>query len=653
MFSVQQLAQNLQIMSHRTGIQIPRLFAINLIHAAVFALSGYFAFLLRFDFDIPRRQMGNLLIALTVWVPLKVLTFHLTRVDRGTWRFSSLLDFRKMSYVGCLASFLSALIIIFVTPGRFPRSLYFIDLAVSLLLVGGGRVFVRSVFEPRRRPPVGSERVFIYGAGAAGAMLLREIRHNTNLKYQVCGFIDDSPSKRGVTIHGVAVLGRGDDICALAAKHRVALALIAIPSASGKQMVKILDSCTTAKLNFRTMPSLSEMVNASARPTLRNVAVEDLLGRHPVRIDQEKVAGQLEGQVVLVTGAAGSIGAELCRQIARFRPKILIGFDAAETPLFHLEQEMRRCFRDVAFQASIGNMQNSERLREVFAKDIPRVVFHAAAYKHVPLMEANLFEAIENNVIGTHNLVLAASRIPGCDLIMISSDKAVRPTSVMGLTKRVAEIIVSSISNRTAKFVSVRFGNVLASNGSVVPIFRDQIAAGRALTVTHPEMRRYFMTIHEAVQLVLQAYAMGQGREIFVLDMGQQIKIVDLARSLILLSGLRPDKDIKIEFTGVRPGEKLYEEISASGEETRPTYHEKIRIFSGNCCIPQLDEWISRIRIMCADRDPRLILSLKEIVADYNPSSSVLQELLKENQRLPAVAGDERVRKLAMAAGRV
>jgi len=334
--------------------------------------------------------------------------------------------------------------------------------------------------------------------------------------------------------------------------------------------------------------------------------------------------------VVLVTGAAGSIGSELCRQIARYRPKAIIGYEIAESELFHLEREMQERFPAVPFYPAVGSIQDSARVEEIMRQHEPEAVYHAAAYKHVPMMETHVFEAVKNNVFGTYNVAEMAERHGVEDFVMISTDKAVRPTSIMGVTKRVAELVVGSLENGRTKYVSVRFGNVLGSKGSVVPIFKEQIARGGPVTVTHPEMRRYFMTIPEAAQLVLQASAMGRGGEIFVLDMGEQVKIVDLARNLILLSGLRPDQDIRIEFTGVRPGEKLYEEVNSFEEYTAPTHHEKIKIFTGNG-LPYEDmaDYLEELRQICAAKDfPRLILLLKELVPDYSPSAHILQRLV-------------------------
>jgi FlaA1/EpsC-like NDP-sugar epimerase len=365
---------------------------------------------------------------------------------------------------------------------------------------------------------------------------------------------------------------------------------------------------------------------------IRDVALEDLLGRNPARLDEEQIRGRLRDQVVLVTGAAGSIGSEMCRQIARFRPKAIIGYEIAETPLFHLDLEMRQRFPAVAFYPEIGSVQNPQRLDEVMERHRPSILYHAAAYKHVPMMEIHVFEALENNVFGSYTTALVAAKHGLEDFVMISTDKAVRPTSVMGATKRLAELAVNSLQNGRTRFVSVRFGNVLGSNGSVIPLFKKQIAAGGPVTVTHPEMQRYFMTVPEASQLVLQASTMGRGGEIFALDMGKAVKIVDLARNLILLSGLRPDEDVRIEFTGIRPGEKLYEELRTFEESTAPTGHEKVKIFIGPS-LPheEIKRHIDTLQQICAARDvPQLILKLKEIVPEYNPSSHVLRRALEE-----------------------
>jgi FlaA1/EpsC-like NDP-sugar epimerase len=373
---------------------------------------------------------------------------------------------------------------------------------------------------------------------------------------------------------------------------------------------------------------------------IRDVAVEDLLGRPPVRLDEDRIRASVEGAVVLVTGAAGSIGSELCRQIARFVPAAIVGFDISESGLFQLEREMARSFPLIQFRPEVGSVQGSRRVADVFRRHRPSMVFHAAAYKHVPMMEAHLFEVIENNVFGTLNVALAAGESNVRDFVMISSDKAVSPANIMGVSKRIAELVIRSLQNGHVKYVSVRFGNVLGSAGSVVPIFKEQIARGGPVTVTHPEMRRYFMTIPEASQLVLQSSTMGKGGEIFALDMGEPVRILDLARNLILLSGLRPDDDIRIAVTGLRPGEKLLEELNLLDENLLPTYHEKIRIFAG-CTIPwtEMERHLGRLRYHCDVRDSHeSIRALKELVPDYNPGSELLRQLLAEATQLQAMA---------------
>jgi FlaA1/EpsC-like NDP-sugar epimerase len=388
--------------------------------------------------------------------------------------------------------------------------------------------------------------------------------------------------------------------------------------------------CHSACVECKTVPGLGDLIDGPALAgQIREVAAEDLLGRTPVHLKEDQIRAAIENKIVLVTGAAGSIGSELCRQIARFNPAGIVGFEIAESPLFEIDREMRQTFPLVPFYPEIGSIQNRARLDEVLIQYRPSAVFHAAAYKHVPLMEMHIFEAVENNIFGTCNVAVAASEHGVEDFVMISSDKAVRPTNVMGATKRAAELLLLALQNGRTKYVSVRFGNVLGSSGSVIPIFKKQIAAGGPVTVTHPEMRRFFMTIPEACQLVLQASAIGKGGQICVLDMGQPVKIVDLAKNLILLSGLVPDEDIKIKFTGMRPGEKLYEELSSLLEDTVPTEHEKIRIFVGDA-MPEKDvrESLDSLREICESRDVgRLVAALKELVLDYSPSTHLLKRI--------------------------
>jgi FlaA1/EpsC-like NDP-sugar epimerase len=639
---------------------------------AIFILSAAGAFLLRFEFIIPPQFLRYLFFGVAVWAVVKSVVFHLHRLDRGWWRFVSTPDLVRIASANCIGSIAGGLVILFFGPPGFPRSLYFLDFVLCFGATAGIRVAVRLAAEATAHSDSsGAQRTLIYGAGAAGVMLLRESRSNPGLNYSVVGFIDDDLTKSGIRIQGVPVLGPGAKLAPLAVRHDIHQVLIALPSATGTEMTRILRLCQEARVRFRTVPSLAEIVEGPALASqIRDVAVEDLLGRTPVRLEQGAISAGLGGRVVLVTGAGGSIGSELCRQIARFGPAGIVGFEIAESPLFEIDREMRLAFPETPFYPEIGSIQNRARVEEVVRQYSPSAIYHAAAYKHVPLMEAHVFEAVENNVFGTYNVAVVAAECGVEEFVLISSDKAVRPTNIMGATKRVAELVVMALQgeqgnsagaglepgpegaprleacpNKTGQeacptFVSVRFGNVLGSNGSVIPIFKKQIAAGGPVTVTHPEMRRFFMTIPEACQLVLQAAAIGKGGQICVLDMGEPVKIVDLARDLILLSGLRPDEDIKIEFTGMRPGEKLYEELSTLLENTVPSGHEKIRIFVGNG-MPEGDmmTWLDYLREICETRDVgRLVVALKEMAPDYSPSTHLLKRVIETRGRGAAAA---------------
>jgi FlaA1/EpsC-like NDP-sugar epimerase len=616
---------------------------IRAIQLAIFSVAGVLAFILRFDFTVPSLYRPHLLAAFCVFVPAKVLAFHLFKLDRGWWRYVSIRDIARLAAASFAGSVLGCLGLLWFAPAGFPRSIYFLDFLLCFGMTAGARLAVRLVFEFSKLPNTGTKkRTLVYGAGDAGIGLLREIRQNPVLSYEIVGFIDDDPAKVGSFIHRLKVLGKGAALPSIVASKAIETVLIATPSATGTQMTQILNRCHEAGVSYKTIPGLAAIIEGNGLAAqIRDVAVEDLLGRTPVRLEENQIRGTLQGRVVLVTGAAGSIGSELCRQLARFHPAAIVGFEIAESPLFEIDREMRQSFPQTPFYPEIGSIQNRARLDDVLRQHRPAVVYHAAAYKHVRLMEAHIFEAVENNVFGTYNLAVAAAEHGVEDFVMISSDKAVRPTNVMGATKRVAELVLLALQNGRTRYVAVRFGNVLGSNGSVIPIFKKQIAAGGPVTITHPEMRRFFMTIPEACQLVLQAAAIGTGGQICVLDMGEPVKIVDLARNLILLSGLKPDKDIRIEFTGMRPGEKLYEELSTLLEDTAPTPYEKIRIFVGNG-MPESDieAWLGCLRDACATRDVgRLVVALKEIVLDYSPSTGLLKRIIENRDRAVAAVG--------------
>ncbi len=606
------------ILKHRRGASESAQMAV-----AACALAA--AFLLRFEFILDPFYAGMLIRALPLLLLVKFSIFRAFGLRDLTWRYLGFQDLQRIAIANAAASAVSTVVLRVALGSSFPRSIHILDLLLCLTLMVAARVLARVLLEtPSERP---QKRILIYGAGKAGITVLSEIRANPQLGYEVAGFLDDDPQKRNLRLNGARVLGGIATLEDVAKKQRVEQVLIALPNATGSEIRAILERCRAANVAAKRIPALAELMDDKVLvDQIRDVRLEDLLGRAPVRLDSEMIRARLSGRVVLVTGAGGSIGSELCRQIARYGPRALIGFDNAETALYQIDQELREQFPDVPFYPEIGSIQNRRRLDEVFRDHRPSSVYHAAAYKHVPLMEAHLFEAVENNVFGTRNVVRAAAGVE--DFVLVSSDKAVRSTNVMGATKRLAELICSTGGPR---FRAVRFGNVLGSNGSVIPLFKRQIAAGGPVTVTHPEIRRFFMTIPEAAELVLQAAAMAQGGEIFVLDMGEPVRIQDLARNLILLSGLKPDVDIRIEFSGIRPGEKLYEELSGMEEDTVPTSHSQIRVFTGRGASQDtISRCLEELRRATEARDAAgVVLSLKELAPDYNPSSFLLRRAFK------------------------
>jgi len=629
--------------------------------ATLVALALMLAFLLRFEFVLSANNQAMLAAALGLAMVAKLATFRAFGLRDLAWGHVGFEDLTRLAAANATASVVSGAAIWFAIGSAFPRSIYVIDLLMSLVLLAGARAAARMFFAWRgseSRPAANRRRILIYGAGQAGRTLVAEIRSHPHLAYLAVGFLDDDPAKAGLRLHGLRVLGGRSALAALVRRHRIDEVLVAIPGATGSQVGEILEACHAARVATRRIPRLAELIeNKVLVDQIREVRLEDLLGRPAVILEERGIRAQLAGRTVLVTGAGGSIGSELCRQIARFRPGALVGLDIAETPLYSIDQEMRELHPYVDFRAEVANIGNRQRIHEVFAQYRPDVVYHAAAYKHVPLMEAQPFEAIDNNVFGTRNVVRAAAAAGTASFILVSSDKAVRPANIMGATKRLAELVCLAgngpdaesgdtvpidrpgLAGRT-RFSAVRFGNVLGSNGSVIPLFQRQVASGGPVTVTHPEMRRYFMTIPEAAQLVLQAGAMGQCGEIFVLEMGEQVRIVDIARKLVLLSGLKPDEDIRIEFTGVRPGEKLSEELNSDDELTRRTEHSQIRIFSGpNVHAAELNRLLEGLRRAMELRDGAgVILCLKETIPDYNPSSFVLRRALRREARNAAAS---------------
>ena len=604
-----------------------------LLNIAIFSVGLAGAFLLRFEFAIPPDKIDLLRQGLILAVSVKVLAFYLLRVDRGSLRHAGVNDMQRLVVANLLGSGLFTAGAWALIGSSFPRSVYVID----LLLCAAATVSARFAFRLYRETVVqsmarsGGRKILVYGAGAAGLRLLHDIRYSPDCGYRVIGFLDDDPEKWGVLAGGVPVLGGGRDAGSIVEKRRkrssgqIDEIVIAMPSATGMQMQEALANCRAARLPCRTIPGVRDLLhNQVLTNQIRNVSVTDLLGRQPVSIEDSRVRARLTRRCVLVTGAAGSIGSEICRQVASFQPSKLIAFEQSESELFKVCSDLKSNFPGLQVEGIIGDIRRRESVASALSDHSVDFVFHAAAYKHVPLMEMQPLEAVANNVLGTYNVMQESRRHGVSTMLMISSDKAVNPTSVMGATKRICELMLSAMPSSQTKFVSVRFGNVLGSNGSVIPTFNAQVAAGGPVTVTHPEMRRYFMTIPEAVQLVLLASTMGSGSEIFVLDMGEPIKILDLARSIIRLNGREPGKDIEIRFTGMRPGEKLYEEVSTGYESCLPTEHRKIRIFQGlRLSMEDVADWPREFERVLERRDPREVINLlKRLVPEYEPDSS-------------------------------
>ena len=613
---------------------------VTILSAGIVTTSLLIAYLLRFEFSIPVSELP--LLEKAAWLVLlaKLPVFRLAKLDGGWLRFVSFADLYSLLVANMAGSLLFAAMSLVVIGPTFPRSVYCIDFIVCFLLTSGGRCSVR-LYRELRVPGHLAERkgILIYGAGTAGIALLRDLRSDRSLNYHVVGFLDDDPGKQNAVLMGVRVLGCGRDAAKLVTyyqrrRRRIDQIVIAMPSASGRQMREAIANCKSSGVSCKTIPGVAELLNGrDLSSQIRDVSVLDLLGREPVHLDKTEIAKSIAGRTVMITGAAGSIGSELCRQVARFHPRRLVPVEQAESELYRIHRELTQQFPALDVAPELGDIRDYPRMDEILRRHRVDSIFHAAAYKHVPMMESHVIEAVKNNICGTYNIVRAAQRNRVSNLLMISSDKAVNPTSIMGTTKRVAELIVSAIPARPeawqTRAVSVRFGNVLGSNGSVVPIFTEQIAAGGPVTVTHGEVRRYFMTIPEAVQLVLQASTMGKGSEVFVLDMGEPIRIVDLARNMIRLSGREPDVDIEIRFTGLRPGEKLYEELITKGEHIQSTNHQKVKIFVGpRMPLPLVEKWIQGLDRLVADRDEvGIVQHLMDLVPEFSPDERWRQKL--------------------------
>jgi FlaA1/EpsC-like NDP-sugar epimerase len=609
-------------------------------HLAAVGLSVTAAFLLRFDFSIPADVASTVRQAVLIAILVKLPIFDWVGFYRGLRPFVSIPDL-SVVFLGNLSgsALFAAAMTIWVGPAM-PRSIFLIDAILCFVATALVRFAVRIRNEAFLRRSFGSGRrgIIIYGAGAAGAELVHEIHSNRCTAYDARGFLDDDPLKQGALIMGVPVLGTGRQASSVVRrlnrrKPVVDEIIIAMPSATGPQMREALAHCRVARIPCKTVPGIEELLSGKVLTAqVRNLSVHDLLGRQPVKLDEARVQASVGGRSVLVTGAAGSIGSELCRQVARFKPACLVAFDQAESDLFRIANELRERYPELELVTALGDIRDVHRLDEVFERHHVESVYHAAAYKHVPMMESHVVEAVRNNILGTWNLVRAARRQNVHSFLMISSDKAVNPVCVMGATKRICERIVSAQRQGETQGASVRFGNVLGSNGSVVPIFQSQIAAGGPVKVTHPDARRYFMTISEAVSLAVQASTQSRGSEIFVLDMGEPVRIVDLAETMIRLAGMVPYDDIDIQFTGLRPGEKLVEEINGDG--MLATYQDKVQIIQEQpLSWDTIANWIDELEVLLGARqEPELIQHIQRLVPEYKPASKQTREPSEEMQ---------------------
>ena len=618
-------------------------FIILIIDIILITGSLFAAHLVRFDFDISRQNLSAFIQILPFVLITKVVCFSLFDLYRGMWRYTSLADLINIIKASTISSLIIISFVLFISRFEgFSRSVFVIDCCFTILLIAGSRIGVRFYFEHFsddkfwavvKRTLIrlfayqhsGRRRLLIIGAGDCGEKIYREIRDNARLRYIVVGFLDDHPVKIGKKIHGIPVLGSIRDIKVVAGQIRAEESLIAIPSASSQQMRDIVEHCKKSGVSFKTIPSMGELINGKVTVNaIRDVAYRDLLGREVVKLDEEKISGYINKQCIMITGAGGSIGSELCRQICRFQPEQIILYEWSETLLYELDLELKKSFSSVKVVPLLADIRNQKQLEKTFETLKPKVIFHAAAYKHVPMLENQPWKAVENNVEGTKILIETAYRYEVERFVFVSTDKAVRPVNVMGATKRVAELLSlgqnGSHSSNT-RFMIVRFGNVVGSSGSVVPLFKKQISDGGPVTVTDKEMTRYFMIIPEACQLILQAGAMGEGGEIFLLDMGMPIKIDDMARDLIRLSGLEPDTDIEIKYIGLRPGEKLYEELITEGEGIVSTTHKKIMVLKGaETDLNMLNGKIDALIKLVEDQDEKKIKEkLQEIVPEYQP----------------------------------
>lgn len=612
--------------------------------AVLVNLSVCLALLIKYDTAIPQQYIGYFLSNAPAITVLQIAIFYIFGLYRSLWEYASIEEMMQI-ILATLAAKGLGLAVDLITNRVFSVPVYMVSWICLVMLIGGIRIsyrYVRRVRMHMQRNQCKASRVMIVGAGSAGSMLIKEFKNHIDMNLVPVVVVDDDKTKHGTSINNVPVVSGREKIKELAKQYKIDEIIVAIPSASKKEVAELLRISKDTKCRLKTLPNMMEIIDGEVTVRqLRDVSIEDLLGRDEIHLNMDEISGYLKDEVVLVTGGGGSIGSELCRQIAKFGPKKLIIFDIYENNAYDLQNELVYTYKDkLDLEVLIGSCRDRERLREVFDRYRPGVVFHAAAHKHVPLMEGNPAEAIKNNVFGTLNTCRRAIDFGSKKFILVSTDKAVNPTNIMGASKRLAEIIVQSMNRMSdTKFAAVRFGNVLGSNGSVIPLFKKQIIQGGPVTVTHPDIIRYFMTIPEASQLVIQAGALANGGEVFVLDMGEPVRIADLARDLISLSGLEPDVDIKIEYTGLRPGEKLYEELLMAEEGLEKTAHRKI--FIGKQQDMSFQEVIMCIKSLenCMECDEMLRETMAKLVPTYKYTKGYRKPVVGIDDEIASMIG--------------
>lgn len=600
-----------------------RLWLLGAGHLAIFTCSYWLAWLLRFDFSIPPDELAVLTATLPIVVAVKLVLFDLSGQLHGWWRYVTFADLTALFRVSLLSLCALAAVDFFIPSIRMPRSVLLLDCLLSITILGGSKSSLRlfrEQFWPKFRH-ADYRKVLLVGQDESAAILAHQIHSHGRIKYRIVGLLLAGGPRDRHRFSDIPVIGTPEDVKEAAGRCQVREILVTTGVLAGPRLRRLLDDCAAEGLEAKIIRPIDDLVSGNHSIPVREIEINDLLRRDPVQLDLESIRGLVAGASVMVTGAGGSIGSEICRQLIRFQPGFLVLVDRAENGLFFIERELREASPGSRIVAAIADIGDDPRMRHLFETHRPQLVFHAAAHKHVPMMEANVGEAIKNNILGTRHLVDLAHEFKVKRFIMISTDKAVNPTSVMGATKQIAERYVHAMSQESdTAFIVVRFGNVLGSAGSVIPIFKEQIKRGGPITITDPRMTRFFMTIPEASQLVLQAAAMGKGYEIFVLDMGEPVKIVDLARDLIRLSGL-PEDSIEIAYTGQRPGEKLFEELYLEDEATLPTSHPKVRAAAPRSyTVEEVDGCIEHLaaslRPSCTNDDLRAVL--RTIIAEYN-----------------------------------